>query len=58
LTASWYDPNGTLIGTIEKSNRPVIETGIGSGSAIPSGRWRVEIRAGGKLVKKMLVRIR
>jgi uncharacterized repeat protein (TIGR02543 family) len=58
LTATWSDPHGNVVGSVAKSNRPVIETGIGSGGAIPSGSWRVEIRAAGKLAKKMLVKIR
>jgi len=58
LTASWYYPDGRLVDTVPKSNRPVIETGIGSAGAIPSGAWKVELRAGAKLVKKMSVKIR
>jgi len=58
LTASWYSPSGALIGTTEKNNRPIVRTGIGSSGPIPSGGWRVELRAGGKLVKKLVVKIR
>lgn len=57
VTVSWYEPSGTLIGTRRKSNRPTIETGIGSEKAIPSGTWRVDLRVGGKLVKRQKVRI-
>jgi uncharacterized repeat protein (TIGR02543 family) len=58
LTATWYDRSGNLIGTREKSNRPIIRTGIGSSTAIPSGTWRVELRAGGKLAKQLRITIR
>ena len=57
VTVSWYSPTGALIGTEPKNNRPIIRTGIASGQPIPSGAWKVELRAGGKLVKKQLVRI-
>jgi uncharacterized repeat protein (TIGR02543 family) len=58
LTASWYDGSGKLIGTVAKSNRPVIETGIGSATAVPSGTWRVDLKAGSRLVKRLLVKVR
>ena len=58
LTASWFDNKGKLIGTVNKNNRPVIETGIGSATAIPSGTWRVDLKAGGKLVKSVRIKIR
>jgi uncharacterized repeat protein (TIGR02543 family) len=57
LTVSWYSPSGALIGTKEKNNRPIIRTGIASGNPIPVGGWRVELRAGGKLVKKLIVKV-
>jgi hypothetical protein len=43
------------LGTIEEPNRPTIKTGIG-GSAL-SGRWRVELVAGGRLVRRLNVQI-
>ena len=58
LTVSWYQPSGALLGTREKSNRPSIETGIGSGTGLASGTWRVELAAGGRVVKKLNVRVR
>jgi len=58
VTVTWYDRSGVPLGTREKSNRPIIRTGIGSSTAIPSGTWRVELKAGGKLVKQMRIKIR
>lgn len=58
LTVTWFDRNGTPLGSREKNNRPVIKTGIGSDTAIPSGTWRVDLKAGGRLIKKMRIRIR
>lgn len=58
LTVTWYDRNGAPLGTREKNNRPVIKTGIGSDTAIPSGTWRVDLKAGGRLIKQIRIRIR
>jgi hypothetical protein len=35
----------------------VIATGIGSSTVIPSGTWRVDLKAGGRLVKRLKIRI-
>jgi Divergent InlB B-repeat domain len=58
VTVSWIQPNGTLLGTVEKSNRPILRTGIASGPGVPSGTWKVVLRAGGKLIKTQRVRVR
>ncbi len=58
LTVTWYDRNGAELGSKVKNNRPVIKTGIGSAAALPSGIYRVELKAGGKLVKRAGVEIR
>jgi uncharacterized repeat protein (TIGR02543 family) len=57
IVAYWYDRSGNLIGTAVKNNRPVIATGIGSSTVIPSGTWRVDLKAGGRLVKRLKIRI-
>jgi hypothetical protein len=57
IVAEWRDPNGNLIGRDEKNNRPVIRTGIGSDSALPSGRYVVELTAGGRVVYRLSVRV-
>ena len=58
LTVTWFKPDGSALGTLEKSNRPVIETGIGSPAGIPSGLWRVRLSAGGKTIRQLGVRVR
>jgi uncharacterized repeat protein (TIGR02543 family) len=58
VTVSWYQPNGTPIGSREKNNRPTIETGIGATSGIGAGNWRVVLSAGGRVIKQLYVRVR
>src|SRR5262249_30240099 len=53
VEAYWYDPHGHLLGTSPKSNRPTIKTGIGG--TIEKGTWRVDLMAGGKVVKRVNV---
>lgn len=57
LVAAWYMPSGKLLGSIKKSNRPVVSTFIRSAAPLPAGTWRVDLFAGKKLVKRQLVRI-
>jgi len=58
LTVTWYQPNGAKLGSREKNNRPTIETGIGATNGLGAGTWRVELAAGGRVIKKLNVRIR
>ena len=55
IRAEWLAPNGQSIGSDEKNNRPIIRTGIGSATAIRSGRYTVVLTAGGRVVKRLLV---
>jgi hypothetical protein len=57
IAVTWYQPNGAVLGTKAKNNRPVISTGIGSSAGIPSGLWKVELRAGGRLIRTLGVRV-
>jgi len=59
ITASWYDLHGKFVGTIAKNNRPIISTGIGSATSgpIPKGTYKVVLKAGGKLVKTVRIRV-
>jgi len=56
----WYWPNGKLLGTIKKSNRPTIFSFIREPPAdpLPKGNWVAELRAGSKIVQRLLVRVR
>jgi hypothetical protein len=58
LTVRWYWPDGRLLGEVRKPNRPGVTSFLrGDGAAIPSGAWRAELRARGKVVKTLSVRI-
>jgi hypothetical protein len=60
VTVRWYWPNGKLLGSIKKSNRPTVFSFIKepTGSSLPKGNWVAELRAGNKIVQRLLVRVR
>jgi hypothetical protein len=60
LTVRWYWPNGKLLGSIKKSNRPTVFSFIREppGNTLPKGNWVAELRAGNKIVQRLLVRVR
>ena len=59
ITASWYDLNGKFVGTVRKNNRPVISTGIGSATSgpIPTGTYKVILKAGNRVIKTVRIRV-
>lgn len=57
LTVAWYWPNGKLLGTTPKANRPEISSFLKLGSGLPSGSWFAELRAGRTVVKRLTVRV-
>ena len=57
LSASWYRPGGRLLGTVAKSNRPVISTFVRASTPLPPGSWRVVLRAGNRIVKQLTVNV-
>jgi hypothetical protein len=57
LTVSWYWPDGRLVGTVRKSNRPVISSYLRLGTGLPSGLWRAELRSRGRVVQRLAVRV-
>lgn len=58
IVAAWYAPDGRLIGTARKSNRPTIVTGIGSPIGLGAGTFRVELSAGGRVIRRLNVVVR
>ena len=60
LSIRWYWPNGKLLGTIKKSNRPTIVSFIRvpAADSLPKGNWVAELRAGNKIVQRLLIRVR
>jgi Divergent InlB B-repeat domain len=46
LSVVWHDQDGKVIAVRPEPNRPTVQTGVSSNSALPKGRWRVELRSG------------
>lgn len=57
VTVTWYRPNGSKLGTVAKANRPEVESFMAFGPGLPSGLWTAELRAGGRVAKRLAVRI-
>jgi hypothetical protein len=57
LTVSWYWPDGRLLGSVRKSNRPVISSFLRLATGLPNGLWRAELRARGRVVQRLAVRV-
>jgi len=57
IGARWYRSDGQLLGQIKETNRPTVRTGIGADAGLGASVWRVDLLAGGKLVKRLRVRI-
>jgi hypothetical protein len=57
LSVRWYYPDGRVLGTAGKSNRPEITSFIRSATPLPSGAWVAELRAGDTIIQRLSVRI-
>jgi hypothetical protein len=57
LSVAWYRPDGKLLGVAQKPNRPDVTSAISSGSPLPKGTWRVDLRAGTTVVKSLAVHV-
>lgn len=57
VTVTWYFPNGRKIGTVVKPNQPEVDSGARFAPGLPNGLWVAELRAGGKISKRLSVRI-
>jgi hypothetical protein len=57
LSVSWYWPDGRLLGTVRKSNRPVVSSYLRLATGLPKGLWRAELRARGRVVQRLAVRV-
>jgi hypothetical protein len=55
VSVRWYRPNGAVLGTVQKSNRPIISSYMRLTGGIPSGVWRAELRAANKIVSVLSV---
>ena len=54
----WYRADGRLIGTIPKANRPAVDTWITGSPGLPAETYRVQLWAGSRLVKTLIVPVR
>jgi uncharacterized repeat protein (TIGR02543 family) len=57
VTVTWYRPNGSKLATVAKSNRPEVASVLQFTKGIPPGLWVAELRAGGRIAKRLAVRI-
>jgi len=57
ITVTWHQPNGRTLGKRQKNNRPVISTGIGAAGGLAPGSYRVDLAAGGHIVRRAVARI-
>ena len=57
VSVRWYFPDGRLLGTAPKSNRPEVSSSIRSEAALPTGAWRAELVAGSRIVQRLSVRV-
>ena len=55
LTVVWFKPDGTRLGQISKSNRPVVTSYLRLASGLPSGRWVAQLKVGSKVVQTLSV---
>jgi hypothetical protein len=58
LTTRWIPPGKSPLGADGKPRRRTVTSFISSGGKLPTGVWRCELRAGGKLVAVARVRLR
>jgi uncharacterized repeat protein (TIGR02543 family) len=57
LSVAWYRPDGSLLGSVQKSNRPEVFSFVRTNAALTTGAWVAELRAGGRVVKRLSVRV-
>ena len=55
LTVVWFKPDGSRLGQISKSNRPVVTSYLRLASGLPSGRWVAQLKVGSKIVQTLSV---
>jgi hypothetical protein len=58
LFVRWYQPNGKLLGQVEKaSNRASVSSFLRGRPKLPTGAWRAELRVGTRIAKELRVPI-
>jgi hypothetical protein len=53
ITVAWYRPGGKLLGVADKPTSPDVTSSISSKAPLPTGNWRVDLRAGNQVVKSV-----
>jgi hypothetical protein len=56
ITTTWYPPTGPPL-VVPRPYRAEIHTFVANDPSLPTGRWRCVLRAGGKVVARVSVRI-
>lgn len=57
LTASWYTPSFTWVGTVNRAYRADFETFVRAPTGLQRGRWWCVLKSSGRVVKRVRVRI-
>jgi len=57
LTASWYTPSFTWVGTVTRAYRADFETFVRAPTGLQRGRWWCVLKSSGRVVKRVRVRI-
>jgi hypothetical protein len=57
VTVYWITPSGQIVGSAVKPYAPTIDSFVGSSSPLQKGVWRAVLKAKGKVVKRVAVRV-
>jgi hypothetical protein len=57
VTASWYTPSFTWVGTVNRAYRADFETFVRAPTGLQRGRWWCVLKSSGRVVKRVRVRI-
>jgi hypothetical protein len=57
VTASWYTPSFTWVGTVTRTYRADFETFVRAPTGLQRGRWWCVLKSSGRVVKRVRVRI-
>jgi hypothetical protein len=57
LSVWWFRPDGSLLGSVQKSNRPEVFSFVRTNGTLTTGAWVAELRAGNRIVQRLSVRI-
>lgn len=58
VTVYWVTPSGQVVGSAVKPYSPRIDSFVGSAASLQNGVWRAVLKVGGKVVKRVAVRVK